>query len=152
MFLSLALYTKVSAALDGDVLVRCVMRIVCIAQADIAAVATMLVGKLTELLNELCKVLLGFLSSYVPVTLEIRVCSADERPPAAGCLTVGPCESAGLPARTSPQDSRFSSLHFRVAGCSDPPHRGRPGGGNCVGRDHPPSVSGTSERKYSRRP
>jgi hypothetical protein len=32
------------------------MRIVCIAQADIAAVATMLVGKLTELLNELCKV------------------------------------------------------------------------------------------------
>ena len=34
---------------------RCVMRIVCIAQADIAAVATMLVGKLTELLSELCK-------------------------------------------------------------------------------------------------
>ena len=33
---------------------RCVMRIVCIAQADIAAVATMLVGKLTELLSELC--------------------------------------------------------------------------------------------------
>ncbi len=32
------------------------MRIVCVAQADIAAVATMLVGKLTELLGELCKV------------------------------------------------------------------------------------------------
>ncbi len=41
------------------------MRIVIVAQSDISAVATMLAGKLTELLNELCKVLSWKVQAFV---------------------------------------------------------------------------------------
>mmetsp|Transcript_82019 Transcript_82019/g.220246 ORF Transcript_82019/g.220246 Transcript_82019/m.220246 type:complete len:988 (-) Transcript_82019:468-3431(-) len=44
-------------------IMKCVMRIVCVAQADIAAVASLLVGKLTEFLSELCK---GFQHGRAP--------------------------------------------------------------------------------------
>jgi len=42
---------------------KCVMRIVTVAQADVAAVAPMLVGKLTEILSELCQ---GFAHGIAP--------------------------------------------------------------------------------------
>jgi hypothetical protein len=42
---------------------KCVMRIVTVAQADVSAVAPMLVGKLTEILSELCQ---GFAHGIAP--------------------------------------------------------------------------------------
>lgn len=37
-------------------IMKCVMRLVTVAQSDVSAVAAMLVGKLTEILSELCQV------------------------------------------------------------------------------------------------